>query len=340
MTHSIPRPPAPRFASHLARSALAMLVALPATWLPAVPAHAAAPQVRTQAPGWYRVMLGDFEITALSDGSHTFPVETVMVGIDAAASRAALAREDLTLPVQGSINAFLVNTGSRLVLIDSGAGSLYGPCCGHLMDNLRAAGYRPEQVDLVLLTHLHKDHEGGILDGSAMAFPNATVRMARSDEDYWLSGAEQARAPAFLSTFFDAARAALAPYEAAGRVAPFDAAAGPELAPGIRAVAGPGHTPGHTGYLVESRGQSLLVWGDIVHVAAIQLAQPGIALKYDSSTGDARRTRAALLERAAASGQLIGAAHIAFPGLGRVRRDGAGYTWIPVNYDSDPAHQH
>lgn len=332
MTHSTLR----RAAPHIA---LAALLAF-AGWLPAAPAQAGAPQVRTQAPGWYRMMLGDFEITALSDGSHTFPVETVMTGIDPAASRAALARQELSPPVQGSINAFLVNTGSKLVLIDSGAGNLYGPCCGKLLANLRAAGYRPEQVDLVLLTHLHKDHVGGILDGSAMAFPNATVRMARVDADYWQSGAEQARAPAFLSSFFDSARAALAPYAAADRLAPFDAAAGPELAPGIRAVSHPGHTPGHAGYLVESRGQSLLVWGDIVHVAAIQLPEPGVTLKYDSSADDARRSRAAVLERAAAGHQLVGAAHIAFPGLGRVQRDGSGYAWIPVNYDSDPAHSH
>jgi len=319
---------------HYARAAaLALLCAE----TPFLPARAEAPQQRVQAPGWQRTMLGDFEITALSDGTHVFPVTTVMTGIDAAAIDGALARQGLALPVQGSINAFLVNTGKQLVLIDSGAGALYGPCCGRVLENLRAAGYRPEQVDVVLLTHLHKDHVGGILADGKRAFPNAVVRVAAPDARYWRDPAARAQAPAFLSSFFDAARAALAPYDAVGRFQPFDAGAGAELVPGIRPLAEPGHTPGHAGYLVESRGQALLVWGDVVHVAALQLDHPQAAVTYDSSAADAVGTRRALLERVAADRLLVGAAHIAFPGLGRLRRDGAGFTWLPLNYEGDPA---
>jgi glyoxylase-like metal-dependent hydrolase (beta-lactamase superfamily II) len=303
----------------------------------APPARAAAPQVRTQAPGWYRMMVGHIEITALSDGSHAFPVDDVMVDIARPALDGALARAQLQRPVQGSINAFLVNTGTRLVLVDTGAGALYGPCCGKLLANLRAAGYTPEQVDLVLLTHLHKDHVGGVLAQGAPAFPNAVVRAARSDADYWLAPAARAAAPAFLASFFDSAAAALAPYAQAGRFRPFDPGAGAELAPGIRPVAAPGHTPGHTAYLVEDGGMQLLLWGDVVHVAAIQLAYPVASVKYDKSDVQAQRTRRALLERAARAHLLVGAAHVAFPGLGHVRRDGAGFTWIPVNYDANPA---
>ena len=303
-------------------------------------AQAAAPQVRTQAPGWYRMMLGRFEVTALSDGSHTFPVDTVMTGIDGPAVEQALARNDLHRPVQGSINAFLVNTGTRLVLIDTGAGSLYGPCCGRLMANLRAAGYAPEQVDVVLLTHLHKDHVGGVLAGGRPAFPNAVVRAAGSDADYWLAPANRAQAPEFLASFFDSARAAVAPYVQAGRFRPFDAGAGSELVPGIRPVAEPGHTPGHSGFLVADGGQALLVWGDVVHVAAIQLDAPAVTLKYDTDGARAAATRGALLERAARERLLVAAAHVAFPGLGHVRRDGAGYTWLQLNYEADPADPH
>jgi glyoxylase-like metal-dependent hydrolase (beta-lactamase superfamily II) len=301
-------------------------------------AQAAAPQQRTQAPGWYRTMLGQVEITALSDGTHTFPVDTVMTDVTPAAVDAALARNDLHRPVQGSINAFLVNTGTKLVLIDTGAGALYGACCGKLLANLRAAGYTPEQVDLVLLTHLHKDHVGGILMDGKPAFPNAVVRAAGADADYWLAPAQRAAAPAFLTSFFDAAAASLAPYVAAGRFQPF--APGAVLAPGIRAVAEPGHTPGHSGYLVEDGGQALLVWGDVVHVAAIQLDQTQATVKYDTTAPDARATRTGLLERAARAHLLVGAAHVAFPGLGHVRRDGAGYAWVPLNYEGDPADPH
>ena len=301
-------------------------------------AQAAAPQVRTQAPGWYRTMLGRFEITALSDGTHTFPVDTVMEGVAPAAIDAALAKNDLHRPVQGSINAFLVNTGTQLVLIDTGAGALYGDCCGKLLANLRAAGYAPEQVDVVLLTHLHKDHVGGVDAGGKPAFPNAVVRAAGADADYWLSKDQRAAAPAFLTSFFDSAVASLAPYTAAGRFQPF--APGATLLPGIRAVAEPGHTPGHSGYLVEDGGRALLVWGDVVHVAAVQLDQVQATVKYDTSAPDAGATRTGLLERAARDHLLVGAAHVAFPGLGHVRRDGARYTWLPLNYEGDPADPH
>ena len=309
-----------------------------AAFMLATAAHAAAPQAHTQAPGWYRTMLGRFEITALSDGTHTFPLDTVMTGVTPAAVDAALANNDLHRPVQGSINAFLVNTGTQLVLIDTGAGALYGACCGKLLANLRAAGYRPEQVDVVLLTHLHKDHVGGVLADGKPAFPNAVVRAAGADADYWLSRDQRAAAPAFLTSFFDSAAASLAPYTAAGGFQPF--APGAALVPGIRAVAEPGHTPGHSGYLVEDGGQALLVWGDVVHVAAVQLDQVQATVKYDTSAPDARATRAGLLERAAREHLLVGAAHVAFPGLGHVRREGAGFAWLPLNYEGDPADPH
>jgi glyoxylase-like metal-dependent hydrolase (beta-lactamase superfamily II) len=306
--------------------------------LAATAAHAAAPQVRTQAPGWYRTMLGRFEITALSDGTHAFPVDTVMTDVAPAAVDAALARNDLSRPVQGSINAFLVNTGTQLVLIDTGAGALYGPCCGKLLANLRAAGYAPEQVDVVLLTHLHKDHVGGIVADGKPAFPNAVVRAAWPDGDYWLSPAQRAAAPAFLASFFDSAAAALAPYTATGHFQPF--APGAALVPGIRAIAEAGHTPGHSGYLVEDGGRALLVWGDVVHVAAIQLDHVRATVKYDTDAGQASATRSGLLDRAAREHLLVGAAHVAFPGLGHVRKDGAGYAWLPLNYEGDPADPH
>jgi glyoxylase-like metal-dependent hydrolase (beta-lactamase superfamily II) len=261
-----------------------------------------------------------------------------MEGVTPAAVDAALAKNGLRRPVQGSINAFLVNTGTQLVLIDTGAGALYGDCCGKLLANLRAAGYAPEQVDVVLLTHLHKDHVGGVNADGKPAFPNAIVRAAGADADYWLSADRRAAAPAFLTSFFDSAAASLAPYTAAGRFKPF--APGAALLPGIRAVAEPGHTPGHSGYLVEDGGRALLVWGDVVHVAAVQLDQVQATVKYDTNAPDARATRTGLLERAAREHLLVGAAHVAFPGLGHVRRDGAGYAWLPLNYEGDPADPH
>jgi glyoxylase-like metal-dependent hydrolase (beta-lactamase superfamily II) len=300
----------------------------------AVASQAAAPMVKTQAPGYYRTMLGDFEITALSDGSHPFPIDTVMTHIEAGLIKQDLDHADLAAPVQGSINAFLINTGSKLIMVDAGAGVLYGDCCNKLVTNLRAAGYQPEQVDEVLLTHLHKDHAGGIMAQGRAVFPNAVLRLSQTESDYWLSSVNQAKAPDFLSTFFDAAKAAVAPYQAAQRYQPYQQFG--QLEAGIEALPAPGHTPGHAMYRVQSGGQTLLIWGDIVHVAAIQLPHPQATLKYDSSEANARQTRARLLQTAANEHTLIGAAHIAFPGLGHIRKAGQGYDWLPLNYDGAP----
>ena len=297
--------------------------------------HAAAPLVGTQAPGYYRMMLGDYEITALSDGSHVFPIDTVMTHIAPAAINRDLADADLAQPVQGSINAFLINTGKKLILVDAGAGALYGDCCGKLLANLRAAGYRPEQVDELLITHLHKDHAGGIMAQGAAAFPNAVLRLSQAEADYWLTPANKAKAPEFLSTFFDAAKAAVAPYRAAGRYQPYGKFG--QLEPGIAAMPAPGHTPGHAMYLVQNKNQQLLIWGDIVHVSAIQLHNPEATVKYDSSEDDAHGTRVRLLQMAASQHMIVGAAHIAFPGLGHIRQRDGRYDWLPVNYDGAPA---
>ena len=297
--------------------------------------QAAAPLVGTQAPGYYRMMLGDYEITALSDGSHVFPINTVMTHITPAAIKQDLTDADLAQPVQGSINAFLINTGKKLILVDAGAGALYGDCCGKLLSNLRAAGYRPEQVDELLITHLHKDHAGGIMAQGAATFPNAVLRLSQAEADYWLTPANKAKAPEFLSTFFDAAKAAVAPYQTAGRYQPYGKFG--QLEPGIEALPAPGHTPGHAMYLVQNKDQQLLIWGDIVHVSAIQLPNPEATVKYDSSEDDAHSTRVRLLQMAASKHMIVGAAHIAFPGLGHIRQRDGNYDWLPVNYDGAPA---
>nr|WP_057923983.1 MBL fold metallo-hydrolase [Burkholderia ambifaria] len=289
-----------------------------------------------QAPGFYREKVGAFKVIALSDGTHPFPIDTVVRGISTDEIKRDLDREFLDPPVQGSINAFLVDTGAKRILIDAGAGVLYGDCCGKLVDNLIAAGYAPEKIDEVWLTHLHKDHVGGIVSHGKMTFPNAIVRVNETEARYWLEPDNKSSAPAFLGSFFDAAAASVAPYIAAGRFKTF--AADATLAPGIRAVPTPGHTPGHTSYLIESNGSTLLVWGDIVHVAALQLTHPDVSVEYDSDPAIAQQTRRDMLKRVASQRYLVGAAHIAFPGLGHLRQDGARYDWVPVNYDATPVH--
>jgi glyoxylase-like metal-dependent hydrolase (beta-lactamase superfamily II) len=303
-------------------------------WLAAAsPARAAAPPAHTQAPGWFRFMLGAFEVTALSDGTIDLAPEKLLKA-PAAKTTQRLAQSFLASPVETSVNAYLVNTGARLVLIDAGAGTLSGATLGRLVSNLRASGYRPEQVDDVFVTHLHPDHVGGLVANGAMVFPQATVHADRRDADYWLSEATLAKAPADAKAFVKGAKASLAPYVAAGRFQTFVADA--ELVPGVRSRSSYGHTPGHTSYVVESKGQRMLVVGDLVHVAAVQFADPSVASGFDSDAKAAAAMRADAFKHAAKEGDLIAAAHLPFPGLGHVRSVFRGYEWLPLNYTRLP----
>lgn len=311
---------------------LAMSALLIATATAAVSsAFAAAPQRRTQAPGYYRIMVGDYEITALLDGTHPFPVNDVMSNVKE--SDALLASADLSAPVEGSINAFLINTGNKLILIDSGAGVLYGACCGHLLENIRASGYQPEQVDEVYLTHLHRDHVGGVNHDGAMAFPNAIVRVNKIDTDFWLNRDHEASVPTYLDTMFDGAIDSLKPYIAAGKLMRFEGSV--ELSPGIRSIPSPGHTPGHTSFEVTSAGQKILMWGDIVHVAQIQFPDPTVTVKYDSDARSAEKQRQMIFADAARNGYLIAADHVSFPGLGHILTVGKSFVWAPVTYTTN-----
>ncbi|WP_257452936.1 MBL fold metallo-hydrolase [Archangium lipolyticum] len=294
-------------------------------------AHAAAPQVRTQAPGFYRMMLGDFEVTALSDGTVKLPVDQLMTNTRPGQVQKLLAASYVDLPAETSINAYLINTGSRLILVDTGAGSLFGPTVGNqLLTNLRAAGYQPEQIDAVLITHIHLDHSGGLMAGDKRAFPNAVVRVDKQDADYWLSTANLDKAPADKKAGFQQAMASLNAYVEAGKLQTFDGDT--ELEPGIRAIATRGHTPGHSFYAVESKGQKLVLWGDVMHVAAVQFPEPSVTIQFDLDSKAAAAQRKKAYADAAKQGYWVGAAHVSFPGIGHVRAEGKGYTWIPVNY--------
>ena len=291
--------------------------------------YAAAPMVKTQAPGFYRVMLGDFEVTALSDGTVMLPVNKLLHTKSTDVDR-ILAMARLSSPLETSVNAYLVNTGEKLILIDTGAGGLFGPTLGGLPESLRAAGYEPEQIDEVYITHLHGDHIGGLMAGDQRAFPNAILRADQHDLDYWLSQANMDAAPEEVKLFFKGAMAMANPYLQAGKLLPFKGDT--DLIPGIKAVASHGHTAGHTHFLVESRGQKLAVWGDLLHVAAVQFAQPRITIQFDSNSKAAEKERQKAFAAAAREGYLVGAAHVSFPGLGHLRKAGKGYEWQPVNY--------
>lgn len=324
------------FATDLLRVS-ALAVALAATAACATfpnTATAGAPAPKTQSPGFYRVMVGDFEVTVLSDGTSPFETDKWLTNIKPAQVDKALAKHYLKSPVETSFNAFLVNTGNKLVLVDTGSSTLLGPALGKLLLNMTAAGYAPEQVDEVYITHLHADHVGGLMNGDKLAFPNAIVRADRHDADYWLSDENLKKSPEAAKLFFEGARTSLNPYIKAGKFKPFDGDT--ELVPGVKAVAMRGHTPGHAFYVAESKGQKIVFWGDLVHVAAVQLPNPSVTVIFDVDTKAAASQRKKALAGFAKQGTLIGAAHLSFPGIGRLRAEGKGYTWLPLDYSAKP----
>lgn len=298
------------------------------------PVMADAPMVKTQAPGYYRTMVGDFEVTAISDGTVSLPVIKLLTNTKPEVVAAALKKGFLKQMVETSVNAYLVNTGSKLVLIDTGAAGLFGPTLGNMLVNLQAAGYKPEQVDEIYVTHMHPDHAGGLVDKGALAFPNAVLRINKLDTDYWLSEANMNAAPEAAKDFFRGAMASVNPYVKAGKLKTFEGAT--DLIPGVRAVPAYGHTPGHTTYLVESKGQKLMLWGDLLHLAALQFDKPNVTIQYDKKPSEAEKARRMAFAQAAKEGYMVGATHIAFPGLGHLRAGpgGKSYTWVPLNYSS------
>jgi glyoxylase-like metal-dependent hydrolase (beta-lactamase superfamily II) len=305
-------------------ASMALLATAPAIGTPAAQT--------TQVPGYYRQAVGDTVVTALYDGY--IDIDSKLLhglrtqDIQRLIARMFIAHDKGT---QTAVNGFLVHTGDRLVLVDTGAAQCFGPTLGKVVDNIRAAGYTPEDVDTVLLTHMHADHLCGLLgaDGKA-AFTKATVWASKADADFWLNQQTADAAPEGTRLLFKMARDAIAPYTAAGNFKTFEA--GTQVVPGIEALATPGHTPGHSSYLLTSRGQHMLVWGDIVHSHAVQFVHPEVSIEFDTDQKRAIASRKAILQRAAQNAWWVAGAHLPFPGLGHVRKDAQGYAWVPAEF--------
>ena len=310
----------------------AWIVSLVVCGLLSAGARAVPPQLHAQAPGYYRTEVGAFEVTALFDGFFiTNPGG--LKGI-APADIAPLFERAFTgdgKRVVLSVNAFLVHTGDHLVLVDTGTAQCFGPGLGKVPGNLAASGYKPEDIDTVLITHAHGDHYCGLktADGRR-AYPNATVWLAEEEAAYWLSEKVAAAQPADARDAFDHARKVFALYQADGAFRTFKS--GETILPGVTAIGAHGHTPGHTTFLFQSQGQSFLAVGDIVHVHEVQFARPDVVEVFDNDAKAAVAARQALFAQLAANRWEIGAAHLPFPGIGHLRRDGAAYAFVPLSY--------
>jgi glyoxylase-like metal-dependent hydrolase (beta-lactamase superfamily II) len=286
-----------------------------------------------QGPACQRFTLANWQIIALSDGTTTVDLDQVVLARTAQELAPFMEAAGLTNPVSISINAYLLDDGTRRLLLDTGAGDLMGASAGQLLVSLAQAGYQPEQIDAVLLTHIHGDHSGGLLTGEKLAFPNAELYVNALDAHYWLSEANGQQAPAARQRSFANARRKVLPYQLAGRLHTFTA--GEEVLPGVGTMAQPGHTPGHTYYTLSGTSARLVFCADLAHLLALQLADPTIGLVYDVNPDQAIASRQQFLAEANATGYWLAAAHAPFPGIGQVEAVGAGYRWQPPSPDKD-----
>src|ERR1700704_4377473 len=270
--------------------AAALVVALASSVVGPNPALAAAPQHHDQVPGFYRMKVGDLEVTALFDGTGVFHPHWLN-GTKATMDGLVEALHEDPHMLDVADTGFLVNTGKQLILVDVGAGTWWGGgAFGRLAGSLRSAGYTPEEVSIVLVTHLHSDHVGGLTtqDGKRV-FPHADVHVAKAESDFWLSPDIAAKAPAAAQPFFQSAQAIAAPYIKAGKWHTFSGSA--KIVDGMELMPLSGHTPGHTGYEFSSKGQKVLFWGDIVHALRVQLQHPEVTAIFDIDQTAAAATR-------------------------------------------------
>ncbi|KQT01658.1 MBL fold metallo-hydrolase [Rhizobium sp. Leaf391] len=310
------------------KRALSGLIAAP--FVTSSIAFAKAPYAVVQAPGFYRLTIGSMEVTALSDGTVALPLAKLYTNTTEQHAQSAL--NDAFLPdiIPTSVNAFLVNTGERLVLIDAGTGAYLGASLGKLVANIEASGYKTHDIDDVVLTHIHTDHSGGLVSNGKRTFSNATLRVNEREAKFWLNATNAKAATGILKQHFGEADQCVTPYVEAGKFETFADNAAP--VPGLGSILYAGHTPGHSAITLESEGQKIVFWGDITHGDILQFDEPGVAIEFDIDQKAAVFARDTAFKQAVEGKYLVAGAHIAFPGIGHVREDSTNYDWLPINY--------
>lgn len=294
-------------------------------------AEAATAKPTGQVPGIYRTKVGDIQVTSIFDGGMQMGSGILLKPDEEEVNRLkdkSFIKEDY---IPGYLNTFVVNTGSKLILIDTGAGD-YAPTTGNLVQNLKAAGYQPDQFDEILLTHAHPDHVKGLLNKAGeKVFARATVKISQEEHSFWFNDDNLTKMNDKKSAF-KAARANLSAYKASKQLETFKL--GADLGQGIISADLHGHTPGHSGFRISSGKDQLLIWGDIVHMQALQFTHPEWSLTFDINPEQAIKSRQKILDEVATDKIRIGGMHLSFPGLGHVEKSASGYAMVPQMWEA------
>jgi len=284
-----------------------------------------------QIPGVYNRHIGDITVTVVSDGYLMGNLE-VLNNITPDVAQKMIV--DAFGPAKGrktSVNTFLIYSGGRLALVDTGCGTYMAETGGWLLRNLEAAGVKPADIDTILLTHMHPDHSAGLSDRNTWEpfFPNAELVFHENELKHWEDDAAMARGTdREKALFFQATREQVAPYKQQMRMFKD----GDEVFPGVVAMDAHGHTPGHSMYNVQSGDEQLLIWGDIMHVPDIQAPMPHVTMAMDSDPPQAGETRKRVCDMVATDRMLVAGMHLHFPACSHVVREGDGFRVIPERW--------
>ncbi|WOI56873.1 MBL fold metallo-hydrolase [Palleronia sp. LCG004] len=275
----------------------------------------------TRLPDAQRLEIGDITVTALSDGPLPLGVDN-LVGIEKDEYARLMRERHLDAETwRSGLNAFVIETGGRKILVDAGVAGNMGERTGRVAANMAAAGYAPDDIDTIYVTHMHPDHIAGLMGEDGARFGKAVLKVHEADHAHF---SDEANAS-------DATRAMLKAYE--DQTETF--ATGADIATGLRNLHLPGHTPGHSGLEIQSGGSTLLLLTDIVHIAPVQLANPDVGTGFDTDVEQARATRKAILDRVASDETPILGSHITFPGAGFIERAETGYRFVQLPYSHD-----
>jgi glyoxylase-like metal-dependent hydrolase (beta-lactamase superfamily II) len=292
-------------------------------------ALAKASMASAQAPAFYRFKIGSMEATVASDGPLPVGDPSTLFHGASKEQLSKLLTDHFLNPEKVVLeqNVVVLNVADRLVLFDTGLGSAMplGPTAGRLLSNLKAAGIDSKDIDDIVLTHAHPDHCWCLMtpDGTRN-FPNAQIRMTQADFDFWTDEAKLGNDA--IKAFVDGTRKQLIP----NRDRMIFIKDGDEVVPGVQAVATPGHTVGHTSYMVSSQGQTFAILGDVAHHHVLSLDNPRIEFGYDTDPKQGVSTRIRTFDMLSANRIPFLAYHLPWPGVGHVVKQGDGYRYVPM----------